>query len=83
MKLHRQTVVSVFTLFNIIIWITDLSFQSAQKAISSDESPVAQLEVLKDISQNFPSLASTLAKVSVKSDLRSSIQTTQSVSVSS
>ncbi|XP_067949349.1 UDP-glucose:glycoprotein glucosyltransferase 1-like [Watersipora subatra] len=57
--------------------IQDLSFQAAQKAVDSSDASLAQLEVLKDISQNFPSLTSSLAKVQIRDSFRKSVQNTQ------
>ncbi|KAF6038703.1 UGGT2 [Bugula neritina] len=60
------------------VWqMQDLSFQAAQKAVGSGDNPTSQLEVLKDISQNFPSLTSSLAKVQVTSDFRKSVKSSQ------
>jgi len=63
-----------------VLLIVDLSFQAAQKAVGSGDNPTSQLEVLKDISQNFPSLTSSLAKVQVTSDFRKSVKSSQRVS---
>ena len=56
----------------------DLSYQAVARSLTAS-STLSQIELLKDISQNFPSLTSSLARVSVDDDLRTSIQLLQKV----
>ncbi|XP_074657528.1 UDP-glucose:glycoprotein glucosyltransferase 1-like isoform X2 [Tubulanus polymorphus] len=58
------------------VWeIQDLSFQAAQRILSSPKDQ--SLETMRAISQNFPTQAKNLAKVSVKDDVRSEIKLNQ------
>ena len=56
---------------------TDLSFQAAQRVVSSPKEEA--MKVLRDISQNFPLQARSLVKTSVSSDLRKEIKKNQKV----
>ena len=56
---------------------TDLSFQAAQRVVSSPKEEA--MKVLRDISQNFPLQARSLVKTSVRSDLRKEIKKNQKV----
>ena len=56
---------------------TDLSFQAAQRVVSSQKEEA--MKVLRDISQNFPLQARSLVKTSVSSDLRKEIKKNQKV----
>lgn len=55
--------------------LQDLSFQAAQRIISSSSQDV--LQVLKDISQNVPMVARSLSKATVNSDVRQEITDNQ------
>ncbi|XP_013410964.1 UDP-glucose:glycoprotein glucosyltransferase 1 isoform X2 [Lingula anatina] len=58
------------------VWqLQDLSFQTAEKVLSSADEDM--LETLQDLSQNFPSRAMSLAKVSVKDDMRKEVKQNQ------
>ena len=56
---------------------TDLSFQAAQRVVSSPKEEA--MKVLRDISQNFPSQARSLVKTTVSPDLRKEIKKNQKV----
>ncbi|XP_048588616.1 UDP-glucose:glycoprotein glucosyltransferase 1 isoform X2 [Nematostella vectensis] len=54
------------------VWqLQDLSFQAAQRVVSSD--PRSALKVLRDLSQNVPKLARSLVKTKVKPELRKEV----------
>ncbi|XP_060561389.1 UDP-glucose:glycoprotein glucosyltransferase 1-like, partial [Ruditapes philippinarum] len=58
------------------VWqLQDLSLQAAQKIISAD--PNNALQVLKEISQNFPTMARSLVKVSVDDKMKNEIEKNQ------
>lgn len=51
------------------VWqLQDLGLQAAQRVVSAD--PSEALQVLRDVSQNFPSVARSLIKTTVSDDLR-------------
>ena len=56
---------------------TDLSFQAAQRVVSSPKEEA--MKVLRDISQNFPLQARSLVKTTVSPDLRKEIKKNQKV----
>lgn len=58
--------------------LTDLSLQAAQRVLSS--SPADALQILTDISQNFPTLAQSLVKTVVPVELKEEIRQNQEVS---
>jgi UDP-glucose:glycoprotein glucosyltransferase len=55
----------------------DLSFQAAQRLIESDQNEA--LNMLEDLSQNFPLRARSLSKIQVKNDLRKTFKSQRSV----
>ncbi|KAJ7328106.1 UDP-glucose:glycoprotein glucosyltransferase 1 [Desmophyllum pertusum] len=58
------------------VWqLQDLSFQAAQRVMSSD--PQRALKLLRDISQNFPMQTRSLVKTKVKEEMRKEIQLNQ------
>lgn len=58
------------------VWqLQDLSLQAAQKVVSA--APNDTLRMLRDVSQNFPSEARSLVKVSVKEELKKEISKNQ------
>lgn len=58
------------------VWqLQDLGLQAAQKVLSAD--PSEALQVLRDISQNFPSMARSLIKVSVDDKMKKEIEKNQ------
>lgn len=58
------------------VWqLQDLSFQAAQRVLSSD--PKSALKVLRDLSQNVPRLARSLVKTRVKKEMRDEVLANQ------
>lgn len=58
------------------VWqLQDLSFQAAQRVVSSD--PKSALKVLRDLSQNAPQLARSLVRTKVKKELRQEVLNNQ------
>lgn len=58
------------------VWqLQDLSFQAAQRVMSSD--PQRALKLLRDISQNLPMQTRSLVKTKVKEEMRKEIQMNQ------
>lgn len=55
----------------------DLSLQAAQQVVNSD--PANALQLLTDISQNFPTVSRALIKTAVSSDLKKEIKRNQEV----
>ncbi|KAK7090839.1 UDP-glucose:glycoprotein glucosyltransferase 1-like isoform X2 [Littorina saxatilis] len=58
------------------VWqLQDLSLQAAQQALNSD--PTSALQMLTDISQNFPTVTKALFKMSVSPDMRKEMKRNQ------
>lgn len=57
----------------------DIAYQAAQRVLSTP--PEDALQVLTDISQNFPLLARSLIRTQVKSDVQREIKENQKVSL--
>lgn len=75
---RKYLVESTLELAPLKAWqMQDLSLQAAQQIIDSE--PADALNVLEDLSQNFPTRARTLSKIQVKKDLRKAFKTQRGV----
>uniref|UniRef100_A0A672UDS4 UDP-glucose ceramide glucosyltransferase-like 1 n=1 Tax=Strigops habroptila TaxID=2489341 RepID=A0A672UDS4_STRHB len=71
--LFQFTVLNFWVFFSLL----DLSFQSAARILTAP--PVDGLMVMKDLSQNFPTMARAIMKTVVSSELRAEIEENQKV----
>ena len=58
---------------------TDLSVQAAQLVLNADSTDA--LQVLTNVSQNFPTMASTLTRMTVSPDIMNEIRKNQEVCI--
>lgn len=62
------------------VWqLQDLSFQAGQRVVSAPKTDV--LQVLQDLSQNFPMAARSLTRTVVKPEFRQEVEANQAVSL--
>jgi UDP-glucose:glycoprotein glucosyltransferase len=61
----------------MIFLVSDLSLQAAQQVLNAD--PKDALQMLIDVSQNFPTVTGALIKTTVSQDFRSEIKRNQEV----
>ena len=70
----------MFTIVSLTVSLlscTDLSLQAGQQVMNAD--PANALQLLTDISQNFPTVARNLIKTAVSADMKKEIKQNQGV----
>ncbi|XP_072300712.1 UDP-glucose:glycoprotein glucosyltransferase 2 isoform X2 [Eucyclogobius newberryi] len=75
-ELRKHLLESMNDLAPLKVWeLQDLSFQAAAKILSAPK--FDSLKILQDLSQNFPSKARSLTRVTVKQEMRKEIEENQ------
>uniref|UniRef100_A0A3B5MGQ4 UDP-glucose ceramide glucosyltransferase-like 1 n=1 Tax=Xiphophorus couchianus TaxID=32473 RepID=A0A3B5MGQ4_9TELE len=79
-ELRKHLVESTNEMAPLKVWqMQDLSFQTAARILAAPA--VDALNVMKDLSQNFPTKARSITKTVVKSEIRKEIEENQKVSI--